>query len=66
MNTRKIFYESLQTGLGMAQQLPTNVTYDGELDDLYNSDDEEEFTKFCQRHETEIKQLILDIYESGK
>ena len=36
MNTKKIFYESMQTGLGMAQQLPTNVTYDGELDDLYN------------------------------
>ena len=38
MNTRKIFYESMQTGLGMAQQLPTNVTYDGELDDLYNGE----------------------------
>ena len=36
MNTRKIFYESMQTGLGMAQQLPTNSVYDGELDDLYN------------------------------
>ena len=30
--------ESMQTGLGMAQQLPTNVTYDGELDDLYNGE----------------------------
>lgn len=30
------FDESMQTGLGMMQQLPTNVTYDGELDDLYN------------------------------
>ena len=36
MNTRKIFYESMQTGLGMAQQLPTNSVYDGKLDDLYN------------------------------
>ena len=36
------FDESMQTGLGMAQQLPPNVTYDGKLDDLYNSDDEEE------------------------
>lgn len=30
------FDESMQTGLGMMQQLPTNVTYDGELDNLYN------------------------------
>ena len=35
------FDESMQTGLGMAQQLPTNSVYDGELDDLYNSDEEE-------------------------
>ena len=35
------FDESMQTGLGMAQQLPTNVTYDGELDDLYTNDEEE-------------------------
>lgn len=33
------FDESMQTGLGMAQQLPTNVTYDGELDNLYNGGD---------------------------
>ena len=33
---------------------------------LENPDDEEEFTKYCQSHEAEIKQLILDIYESGK
>ena len=32
----------------------------------HNPDDEEEFTKYCQSHEAEIKQLILDIYESGK
>ena len=51
MNTRKIFDESTQTGLGMAQQLPTNVTYDGELDDLYNSDDEEEKKKMNKRLE---------------
>ena len=31
--------ESMQTGLGMAQQLPTNSTYDGEIFDMY--DDEE-------------------------
>lgn len=30
------FDESMQTGLGMMQQLPTNSVYDGELDDLYN------------------------------
>ena len=35
-------------------------------EDGHNPDDEEEFTKYCQRHEAEIKQLILDIYESGK
>ena len=35
-------------------------------EDGYDSDDEEEFTKYCQNHEAEIKQLILDIYESGK
>lgn len=28
--------ESMQTGLGMQNQLPTNSVYDGELDDLYN------------------------------
>ena len=35
-------------------------------EDGHDSDDEEEFTKYYQSHETEIKQLILDIYESGK
>ena len=35
-------------------------------EDGYDPDDEEEFTKYCQNHEAEIKQLILDIYESGK
>jgi len=30
--------ESMQTGLGMAQQLPTNSVYDGKLDDLYNGE----------------------------
>ena len=45
------FDESMQTGLGMAQQLPTNVTYDGELDNLYNSDDEEEKKKMNKRLE---------------
>lgn len=33
------FDESMQTGLGMAQQLPTNSVYDGELDDLYDRGD---------------------------
>jgi hypothetical protein len=28
--------KKIQTGLGMAQQLPTNSVYNGELDDLYN------------------------------
>jgi len=32
------FDESMQTGLGMMQQLPTNSVYDGELDDLYNGE----------------------------
>ena len=58
------FDESMQTGLGMAQQLPTNVTYDGELDDLYNSDDEEEKKKMNKRLEekrgnTEDEKLAL-------
>ena len=35
-------------------------------EDGHDSDDEEEFTKYCQSHKAEIKQLILDIYESGK
>ena len=35
-------------------------------EDGHNPDDEEEFAKYCQNHEAEIKQLILDIYESGK
>lgn len=35
-------------------------------EDGHDPDDEEEFTRYCQSHEAEIKQLILDIYESGK
>ena len=35
------FDEDMQTGLGMAQILPTNSVYDGEVDNLYNSDEEE-------------------------
>ena len=31
---------------------------------LENPDDEEEFTKYCQRHEAEIKSLITDIWNS--
>ena len=33
---------------------------------LENPDDEEEFTKYCQRHEAEIKSLITDIWDSQK
>ena len=40
-DTPNEFDESMQTGLGMQNQLPTNSVYDGELDDLYNSDEEE-------------------------
>ena len=45
------FDESMQTGLGMMQQLPTNSVYDGELDDLYNSDDEEKKKEMNKRLE---------------
>lgn len=31
-----------------------------------STDDASEFTKYCQKHAAEIKQLILDIYEYGK
>lgn len=43
-----------------------NTIWEEYKEDGYDSDDEEEFTKYCQNHEAEIKQLILDIYESGK
>ena len=45
------FDESMQTGLGMQNQLPTNSVYYGELDDLYNSNDEEEKKKMNKRLE---------------
>lgn len=35
------FDEDMQTGLSMAQILPTNSVYDGDVDNLYNSDEEE-------------------------
>ena len=35
------FDESMQTGLGMAQQLPTNSIYDDGIFDIYNDDEEE-------------------------
>ena len=35
-------------------------------EDGYNPDDEEEFTKYCQRHETDIKSLITDIWITQK
>ena len=37
-----ILEEEMQTGLGMAQQLPTNSTYDDGIFDIYNDNDEEE------------------------
>lgn len=37
--------KKIQTGLGMAQQLPTNSVYDGNLDILYFNDKEEEDMK---------------------
>jgi len=36
-----ILEEEIQTRLGMAQQLPTNSTYDGGIFDIYNNDEEE-------------------------
>lgn len=36
-----ILEEEMQTGLGMAQQLPTNSTYYGGIFDIYNNDEEE-------------------------
>jgi hypothetical protein len=63
------FDESMQTGLGMAQQLPTNSVYDGELDDLYNFDDEEEKKKMNKRLEEkkinseDKKQALADYLE---
>ena len=32
----------------------------------HNPDDEEEFTKYCQRHKAEIKSLITDIWITQK
>ena len=43
-----------------------NTIWEEYKGDGYDPDDEEEFTHYCQRQEAEIKQLILDIYESGK
>ena len=37
--------KKIQTGLGMAQQLPTNSVYDGDLDILYFNDEEEKDMK---------------------
>lgn len=33
---------------------------------LENPDDEEEFTGYCQRHEADIKQLIVDIWNQSR
>ena len=35
-------------------------------EDGHDSDDEEEFTKYCQRHEADIKSLITDIWITQK
>ena len=43
-----------------------NTIWEEYKEDGHDPDDEEKFTQYCQRHEAEIKQLILDIYESGK
>lgn len=43
-----------------------NTIWEEYKEDGHDPDDEEEFTQYCQRHEAEIKQLILDIYESSK
>lgn len=54
-----ILEEEMQTGLGMQNQLPTNSVYDGGLDDLYNSNDEEE-KKDMDKRLKEKKNSIID------
>lgn len=41
MNIPNHFDESMQTGLGMAQELPTNVMYKGGITNLYNKENKE-------------------------
>lgn len=41
--------EDLQTGLGMAQVLPTNQTYDGEVTDPYEEEGDEEIMKLEEK-----------------
>ena len=50
--------ESIQTGLGMQQQLPTNSTYDGGIFDIYNNDEEEK--KDMDKRLKEKKNSIID------
>lgn len=33
---------------------------------MENPEDDNEFTKYCQKHAAEIKQLILDIWDTQK
>lgn len=49
MNKARRRFESIQTGLGMMQQLPTNSVYDDGIFDIYN--DEEEKKKMNKRLE---------------
>ena len=53
-----ILEEEMQTGLGMAQQLPTNSTYDGGIFDIYNNDEEEK--KEMDKRLKEKKNSIID------
>ena len=52
------FEEEMQTGLGMAQQLPTNSTYDSGIFDIYNNDEEEK--KDMDKRLKEKKNSIID------
>lgn len=53
-----ILEEEMQTGLGMAQQLPTNSTYDSGIFDIYNNDEEEK--KDMDKRLKEKKNSIID------
>lgn len=44
-----IEHKKIQTGLGMAQQLPTNYVYDGDLDIMYFDDEEEDMKRLTER-----------------
>ena len=53
-----ILEEEMQTGLGIAQQLPTNSTYDGGIFDIYDNDEEEK--KDMDKRLKEKKNSIID------